>query len=226
MTTSARILGLIAAIGCAAMLGLAMIAVPKSTRGAAQTPKRAVARAAATQDPGIPEIRSTTVTKSPALERPDPVAHASAPEPAEAFDVPPMPAAVVLKAEAPNVPALETDPEAAAEAFVARTRQEAMQAVDALTKESAALRKRLAQVESALGRFRATLSALETAKPAQDSKPAADSKVLNDPKPNATIEPLKDLAPRAHDAELPLLDRDPPALPTPETRPGSALPPG
>ncbi len=62
-------------------------------------------------------------------------------------------------------PAPPADPERSAEEFVERTRKEASDAVDALTKERAELRARLAKVEAGLTRYKATLEALKVQVP-------------------------------------------------------------
>lgn len=90
--------------------------------------------------------------------------------PVELASEPPPPAAP----NAAPVAAPSPDPEKAAEEFLARTRKEASDAVDALNAEAAQLRERLAKVEAGLARYKATLDALNAPPPAGTPERSVD----------------------------------------------------
>ncbi len=115
-----------------------------------------LSRAARLQDQSKPAEAPPLDTAKAAVIPVDADPTAAPPMPVELTSEPPPP-------RAPNaapVAALPQDPEKAAEEFLARTRKEASDAVDALNSEVAQLRERLAKVEAGLARYNATLDAL------------------------------------------------------------------
>ena len=118
------------------------------------------------------------------------------------------------------IPAFAADPEKSAEDFLARTRKEATDAVEALNREAAQLRDRLAKVESGLSRYKATLDALNSGQVDASSKAGATRGAVEreaDGQPaqskERTPDPVSNPAPRPRRPSAQIRRADPAALP-------------
>jgi hypothetical protein len=203
--------------------------MPKRSRGASQTQTNVTIKPTAPRDLLDSEKRRSTVAPEQDVTAPPARAVVEAPELRDGLSTEPSLPRVVPKIAVAQEPNLESDPEASADAFLARTRQEATQAVDALTKEAAALRKRLQQVEAALGRYRATLTALNAAQPGERRDDGRAENPKSDvPSTPAPRDPEPGLVPAPktrRDADLPDLPPPPSEKPASDPRSDPPVPP-
>jgi hypothetical protein len=229
VNTMSRSVGMIAGAVAVVLIGAASLVVTKISTGAGQAPK-ALAPSAASSEPGAPSLSENVI-------RPldDPPQRSLLPEkPGGGLEVAsPSPVAPTLKVsvevprvDGPPLAAIGDDPEGAAEAFLVRARQEATQAVDALTKEAVSLRERLKKVETALSRYRGTLGALDAATGGRGHLlPRPDDSEIG-PAPFPP-HPLQRPAPLPPDRPQPTAPRavdEPPAALEPATAPAQAEP--
>ncbi|MDB5352271.1 MAG: hypothetical protein JWN86_3518 [Planctomycetota bacterium] len=194
MRSRSRVIQIVAGSATLALLGLAGTLLPTSPTLAGRL-QGVQEKGSPVDPPPVGQTKPAEATKDAAipvvLDEGPPRATEVLPTVSETTAPPNLPTVNVVA-----VPAISPDPVQSADAFVARTRKEASDAVEALNKEATALRERLAKVEAGLARYQATLDALNARQVGRVER-ADPFRPAGDPGPDVVEPPLSPSKERA-----------------------------